>query len=110
MRIRIGVERNHTVLLLYVSVYILSTFFFENGYCFNNKRRGPSPSSNVHFIFNLQNLSGPFHIRFIPEGKPKDPRHIFPALDNLDVAQIDPLLAEYSGNLTDDAGWSGMST
>ncbi len=73
----IGVERNHTVLLLYVYVFILSiSVFILIGRVLK-----------MHGIANLrQPLDGAVQILLLAEAQSQDARNVFPALDDLNIA------------------------
>jgi hypothetical protein len=103
VRYRIGVERNHTVLLLYVSVFNLSTFFCKRfPDVLKGFHRGCS-LSDMNGIFIFEQLRCTIQIVFVAEGKPEDAGNVFPAFDDLHVAQINPVAAKQRGNMPDDA-------
>ena len=52
----------------------------------------------------LQQLDRRIHVGFVAERQSKHSRNVGPALDNMDVAQIDSMVAEQRSDLPDNAG------
>lgn len=48
---------------------------------------------HVDLVLGLQQLHSAVLIRLIAEGQPQDTRHIGTAFDNLDIAEVNPLVA-----------------